>query len=223
MFIDAGDREELRKKLEQNLVNRVRLIHFTQELNCQYCRETKQLLMELAELSDKIQLEIYNFYTDKDMVAEFQVDKVPATIIAGEGKNYGIRYFGIPSGYEFASLIADIEMVSRGRSGLSQESIEKIKRIKSPVHIQVFVTPTCPYCPSAVHLAHQLAMENDKITADMIESVEFPELAQKYMVMGVPKVVMNDIYYFEGALPEGHYVDRVIEAAEKTARTDKTE
>ncbi len=216
MFLDADDREELKKRFEQNLVNKVRLIHFTRELDCQYCKETKQLLAELAELSDKIQFEVYNFYTDEDKVAEFKIDKVPATVIASETKDYGIRYFGIPSGYEFASLLSDIEMVSRGTSGLSQRSIEKIKEIDVPVHIQVFVTPTCPYCPSAVHLAHQLAMESDLITADMIEAIEFPDLAEKYMVMGVPKVVMNDIYYFEGALPERHYVDKVIEAARKT-------
>ncbi len=221
MFLDADDREELRKRFEANLVNKVRLIHFTRELDCQYCRETKQLLTELSELSDKIQLEIYNFYTDTDKVQEFRIDKVPATVIASEDKDYGIRYFGIPSGYEFASLLSDIEMVSRGVSGLSQRSIEKIKEIDVPVHIQVFVTPTCPYCPSAVHLAHQLAMESDFITADMVEAIEFPDLAEKYMVMGVPKVVMNDIYYFEGALPERHYVDKVLEAARKTKETIK--
>ncbi|MCS7228607.1 MAG: thioredoxin family protein [Candidatus Kryptonium sp.] len=221
MFLDADDREELKRRFEENLVNKVRLIHFTRELDCQYCRETKQLLTELAELSDKIQLEIYNFYTDTDKVEQFKIDKVPATVIASEDKDYGIRYFGIPSGYEFASLLSDIEMVSRGVSGLSQRSIEKIKEIDVPVHIQVFVTPTCPYCPSAVHLAHQLAMENDLITADMIEAIEFPDLAEKYMVMGVPKVVMNDIYYFEGALPERHYVDKVLEAARKTKESIK--
>lgn len=216
MFLDADDREELRKRFEENLVNKVRLIHFTRELDCQYCRETKQLLTELSELSDKIQFEVYNFYADTDKVEQFKIDKVPATVIASEDKDYGIRYFGIPSGYEFASLLSDIEMVSRGVSGLSQRSIEKIKEIDVPVHIQVFVTPTCPYCPSAVHLAHQLAMENELITADMIEAIEFPDLAERYMVMGVPKVVMNDVYYFEGALPERHYVDKVVEAARKT-------
>lgn len=221
MFLDADDREELRKRFEENLVNKVRVIHFTRELDCQYCRETKQLLTELSELSDKIQLEIYNFYTDTDKVEQFKIDKVPATVIASEDKDYGIRYFGIPSGYEFASFLLDIEMVSRGVSGLSQRSIEKIKEIDVPVHIQVFVTPTCPYCPSAVHLAHQLAMENDLITADMVEAIEFPDLAEKYMVMGVPKVVMNDVYYFEGALPERHYVDKVVEAARKTKETLK--
>lgn len=221
MFLDADDREELRKRFEENLVNKVRVIHFTRELDCQYCRETKQLLTELSELSDKIQLEIYNFYTDTDKVEQFKIDKVPATVIASEDRDYGIRYFGIPSGYEFASFLLDIEMVSRGVSGLSQRSIEKIKEIDVPVHIQVFVTPTCPYCPSAVHLAHQLAMENDLITADMIEAIEFPDLAEKYMVMGVPKVVMNDVYYFEGALPERHYVDKVVEAARKTKETLK--
>ena len=221
MFIEADDREEIRKRLEQNLVNKVKLVHFTRELDCQYCKETKQLLTELAELSDKIQLEVYNFYTDTEKVKEFNIDKVPATVITTEDKNYKIRYFGIPSGYEFASLLSDIEMVSRGTSGLTSSSIEKIKSIDVPLHIQVFVTPTCPYCPSAVHTAHQIAMENDLITADMIESIEFPELAEKYMVMGVPKVVMNDVYYFEGALPEKYYIQKVMEAVEKTKTSNK--
>jgi len=168
---------------------------------------------ELAELSDLITLEKYHFLTDKEKAEEYKIDKIPATIVMSEDKDYGIRYFGIPSGYEFASLLEDILMISAGDSGLEPESREKLAKLEKPVHIQVFVTPTCPYCPMAVRLAHQIAFESDKVRGDMIEVTEFPHLGNKYGVMGVPKSVFNEKVELEGAVPEPHYVEKVIEAS----------
>ena len=104
-------------------------------------------------------------------------------------------------------------MVSAGESGLSAETKEKIKTINKPVHIQVFITPTCPYCPGAVILGHKVAFENDLITADMIEATEFPYLSNKYNVFAVPKIVINEDVQFEGALPEPVYVENVLKAS----------
>ncbi len=209
-FLSDADKSQIRQRL-QDLKDPVTLINFTQELECMYCRETRQLLQELADLDDRIQLKVYNFQLDKEKAEAYGVDKIPATVIEG-GKDYGIRYYGIPSGYEFASLLEDILMVSQGDSGLSDSSKELVRGIDKPVHIQVFVTPTCPYCPSAVRLAHQLAMENENITADMVEATEFPHLSQKYGVMGVPKTIINESVSIEGAVPEAMFVQRVLEA-----------
>lgn len=128
--------------------------------------------------------------------------------IIGE-KDYGVKFYGIPSGYEFTTLIQDILEVSKGETGLSEESKKEIAKIDKPLHIQVFVTPTCPYCPSAVHLAHQAAIENENIKADMIEAIEFPQLSQKYNVSGVPKTVINGKYEFVGAMPEEAFVQEL--------------
>jgi glutaredoxin-like protein len=87
-----------------------------------------------------------------------------------------------------------------------------VRNISKPLHIQVFVTPTCPYCPKAVRTAHQLAIENPNITADMVESIEFPHLANRYSVMAVPKTVINDKIEFVGALPEEQFIDYVLKA-----------
>lgn len=209
-FLSDADKSQIRQRL-QDLKDPVTLINFTQELECMYCRETRQLLQELADLDDRIQLKVYNFQLDKEKAEAYGVDKIPATVIEG-GKDYGIRYYGIPSGYEFASLLEDILMVSQGDSGLSDSSKELVRGIDKPVHIQVFVTPTCSYCPSAVRLAHQLAMENENITADMVEATEFPHLSQKYGVMGVPKTIINESVSIEGAVPEAMFVQRVLEA-----------
>ncbi len=209
-FLKEKDAQNIRKRFIK-LEKPVRIINFTQEIECQFCRETRMLLEEVAELSDKITLEVYNFQLESDKAKDFYIDKIPATVIMSD-EDIGIRYYGIPSGYEFASLLESIEMVSRDISPLSKSILEKLKRIDKKVHIQVFVTPTCPRCPSAVVTGFALAHASPLITADMVEATEFPHLANKYGVMGVPRVVINEDTFFEGALPEVAYVDKVLEA-----------
>jgi glutaredoxin-like protein len=173
------------------------------------------LLEEVADLSDKIQLTVYNFQVDKEVAEKYKIDKIPATVLEGK-KDYGIRYYGIPSGYEFSSLLEDIVDVSKNESGLTDDSKQMLAKIKKPLHLQVFVTPTCPYCPRAVRLAHKLAMENDNITADMVEATEFPHLSMKYNVSGVPRTVVGEDFPIEGAVPEITLVEKVIEAYEQS-------
>ncbi len=214
-FLTDKDKQYI-ENLFENLSDDVKLIMFTQEIECQYCRETRQLLEEVAELSDKIDLAVYNFQVDKEIAEKYKIDKIPATVIEGK-KDYGIRYYGIPSGYEFSSLLEDIVDVSKNESGLTEDSKQMLAKIKEPLHLQVFVTPTCPYCPRAVRLAHKLAMENDHITADMVEATEFPHLSMKYNVSGVPRTVIGEDYPIEGAVPEITLVEKVIEAYEQSA------
>ena len=134
------DVAEIRERL-QAMVNPVKLVHFTQELNLEYGREARQLLEELSQISDKLSLETYNYLIDKEKVAEYAVDKVPATVIRN-GKDYGIRFFGLPAGYEFAALLDAIMAVSEGDSGLQPESRQKLAQLTQPVHLQVFTSPT---------------------------------------------------------------------------------
>ena len=138
------DRNHLIKEFEA-LQDPVKLLMFTQELECQYCRETRMIAEEVAALSDAISLEVYNFVTDKEVAEQYNIDKIPAIAVlrgGDEPKDYGIRYYGIPSGYEFSSLIEDIMMISQGESGLSEATKQQLKDLTKPVHLQVFVTPT---------------------------------------------------------------------------------
>jgi glutaredoxin-like protein len=139
-MISDEDAKEIRKRLE-GMVDPVRLIHFTQELNLEYGRETRDLIKELAALSEKLAIEIYDYLLDKQKVEEYNVDKVPATVVRN-GQDYGIRFYGIPAGYEFSTLLDAILSVSKGDSGLKEESRQKLRAIASPLHLEVFVTPT---------------------------------------------------------------------------------
>jgi len=211
MLLSDKDRKQIRARLAE-MEQPVRLIHFTQELNCDSCEPTQQLLKEVAALSDKLTLEVHNFVLEKEEAARFGIDKVPATVVANE-KDHGIRLYGLPAGYEFAVLLEDILDVSRGRTGLDADARERLQTLTRPVHLQVFVTPTCPYCPAAARLAHQLALESDLVTADMIEATEFIDLAMGYGVQGVPKTVINGTHAIDGALPEPYFLERILQAA----------
>jgi len=203
------DRQYLTLEFENRLKKPVKLVTFTQAIACDFCAQTEEIVREVAALSDKITVEVFDFVTDKAVADQYGVDKIPATVVVGE-KDYGIRFFGIPAGYEFTSLVEDIMMVSSGDSGLTDATKKSISHIKEPVRIQVFVTPTCPYCPGAVLLAHKLAMESDHIVGDMVEATEFPHLAQRYGVMGVPRTIINEKTHIEGAMPEAALIAQLM-------------
>lgn len=211
-MIPDRDKPKVRERLSR-MDAPVTIVYFTQEDECLYCRETHELMEDLVELSDKIKLEVYDFVRDAQKVREYGVTRIPAIAIVGD-RDHGIRYYGVPAGYEFAGFLEDLIMVSNRDSGLSKGSRGRLKALESPIHLQVFVTPTCPYCPGAVRLAHQFAFESDLVTADMVEATEFPDLSNKYMVMGVPKTVVNELPAVEGMLGEDEFLDAVLSATE---------
>lgn len=152
-LLKDGDREQLRQEFGK-LENPVKLVFFTQALDCDYCPLTQQVLEELVGLSDKITLQKHNFAIDKDQVFQYKIARVPAVavvrvetqIVDGAEKtrdrDYGIRYYGVPAGYEFGALVNDVFDVSRGESGLSEQSKALLAQLQEPLHLQVFSTPT---------------------------------------------------------------------------------
>jgi alkyl hydroperoxide reductase subunit F len=198
-MMDSQIRKEVQTFLK-DLKHDVKISFFTSATNCQYCDKQHSLLKELATLSDKFSLEVYDILKNKEIADTYKINKVPATVIIST-KDFGIRFFGISGGHEFSSLLQAVMMVSTEKTGLHPELERYIKEIDKQVHIEVMVTLTCPYCPQAVHAAQQLALINDNICADMIESAEFPDLAEKYDVYSTPKTIINETYSFVGAQP----------------------
>ena len=212
-LIKDKDREYLNEAFSK-LENDVTIVVFTQEIECQYCELTRQMATEVSELSEKIHLEIYDFVKDKDKADEYKVDKIPAMALIGD-RDYGIRFYGIPAGYEFTTLVEDIQDVAKRDAGLEPEILEGLKKVDQPVRMQAMVSPTCPYCPKAVRIAHRFAMANEHITGDMVEVSEFPHLAVKYEVQGVPKTVINEDHDIVGAQPVTEFLGAVLRSIGK--------
>jgi glutaredoxin-like protein len=208
-LIPDDKKELLKNDFKEKLVDPVKIIMFTQELECRFCSDTRQLVQDLATLNDKLTVEIYDFVANADKAKEYGINKIPAIAIIGK-KDYGVRIYGIPYGYELQTLIEAIVNVSKGKTDLSDKTKSILSEVKSPVHIQVFVTLTCPHCPAAAAVAHKLAIESDMVKADVIDSSEFPDLAMKYNVIGVPKVIINEKIEFVGAFNEDLFAEHVL-------------
>jgi len=207
-------KDTLLERFDRDLKNPVRLIYFTQELECNFCAATHELIDTVAGLSKKISLEVYDFIKDKGKADELGIDKIPAIAVVGE-EDYGIRFFGIPSGYEFQTLVEAIVLASGSDNGLPPEAISALnKAVTKPVEIQVFVIPTCPVCPLVGTMGLQFATVNKKVSIKIVEIAEFPHLAVKYEVIGTPKTVINETITFEGLVPPGQFINHIQQASQ---------
>lgn len=138
-------REDVAQQLRDEftkLAHPVRLAVFSQALVDPASEDVKRLVEELAALDTRITVEPCNFVLDTAKVESLGIKRTPAVAILGEGKDYGVRFYGLPSGYEFTTLIDAIMDVSSGESGLSEDTRAALAELKAPVHLQVFSTPT---------------------------------------------------------------------------------
>ena len=128
------------------LKNPVHLMFFGSKQDCPYCDDTRQLVEEVAAISDLLTLAVYDMEADSDLASRYNVDKAPGLVIAAKEEeqitDFGVRLSGIPSGHEFTSLIQDIILVSNRDSGLNPQTRAFLKGLDKPVLLQVFVTPT---------------------------------------------------------------------------------
>lgn len=150
-MLNSSVRKQVQAALDARMKDPVTLVLFTQgepaaggvALECEFCAQTRELLQEVAALSPKLSLEIRDLLADADEAKRFGVDKIPAIAVLGaDGRDHGIRFYGIPSGYEFGALIEDVLMVSTGELELSADTFAKLATLTTPVHIQVYTTPT---------------------------------------------------------------------------------
>ncbi len=209
-MLDDKIKQEVTKILA-NMVKPVTVKLFTQGMECDFCKDTHELMNDLVTTTEKLKLEVLSFEENEAEAKKYGVEELPAIVVMDE-KDYGIRFTGIPAGYEFSSLLNAFLMVSTGVVKLTDETKTFLSNLQKPVHMKVFVTPTCPYCPPAVMLAQAMAYYSDKVTAEMVEVSEFPHQAVKYGVQGVPRTVINEKWFQEGSAPEQMLVEKIKEA-----------
>jgi thiol-disulfide isomerase/thioredoxin len=197
---------------------------------CPTCGEAKMLAEELTKVAGgKLEFRIIDKNSPE---AEKLIPRyVPAFIYDTPKRN--IRYYGLPSGQEFAPFIYVHKYIATGELNIPKEVAEEAKKIDVPLHVKIFVTPECPYCPLVVDAFNQFALVNDNLLVETIEAVELPKEADIYGVAYVPDIVFNDpdrqreygvepVERINGYMPPDQMIKMVIHAAEKLKRI-KTE
>ncbi|MDG6932471.1 MAG: thioredoxin family protein [Nitrososphaerota archaeon] len=210
-LISDEDKNTLRDVFSKKLGGSVKLVAFTKKDNCEYCNEIVELMKEVSSLDQRISYEVYDFDEAAEKRGEYSVEMAPALVISG-AKSSKVHFYGLPAGYEFSAFVDDMIDISKDSTRLAPSTVSKLGTVDKDVKIQVFVTPSCPYCPRAVRMAHQFAMANGHIDGSMVEALEFEDLANEYGVMSVPHIVINGSYTFIGAVPETQFLNYLFDA-----------
>jgi glutaredoxin-like protein len=231
-MIPLADQDLIRQKFAQELLGQVKIDFFTErelaitvpgKQPCAYCKQAREMLQELAGLSDGISLRVHYLEDSPEEAQRFGIARVPAIVLrgpsTGDAEGRFVIFYGMPSGTEFPTFLEIIADVSRGEVLLSEESLKDLSKITDDVTVRVFVTPTCPYCPAMVRLAYQMTMTNPRIRSEGIEVSEFPDLAELYQVRAVPLTVINDRVAIPGMVDEKTLVEQVVKAAESPLGT----
>ncbi len=213
MVLSEKDKAAVAKMLSV-LSNEVHILFFkSNEPSCKYCNIIEELLADIHSAQPKV---IYEVHDVGDEIAKHYGVEHGPTMLFQEKPN--IVWMGTPSGHEFKTFLDDIIAIGTNSIDLSVNAARKIAKVDSPLDVLVFVTPTCPYCPQAVRTAHAFAFVNKNIRGVMIEALEYNDLANKYNVSAVPKIVVRDpetkktLYEWEGAIPEDVFADYLLRA-----------
>jgi glutaredoxin-like protein len=218
-LIDEETKGQIRERLAKTLTGPVELRLYRRPdtgrlilpggVGCSTCNEAEELARTLTEAApDKLQLTVID-----TSLEPAEVEAVPSLTVSAPGEEGRISFQGLPAGYEFATLLDAIERTSGRGDGLSPEVAERLGELDTEVEVMVFVTPTCPYCPGAAAMANRMALASPRVHAIVVEANEYPELAQRHLVQGVPRTVVNRSGAFVGALLEPTFVESVLRLA----------
>lgn len=217
--------EEFRRELRETLAEMINPVTVDVFIgpNCESCSDTVRLLKAFEEEAPVakgeklLKVRVFDMSRDSDR-EEFErqgVKRVPTVSFLGGL----VRWTGIPAGEEIRALVETIMRISEDESGLEEETKDVLRSLRGKVHIETIITPSCPYCPYAVLIAHMMAFEaakqgNPVILSEAVEAYENSDIAEKYGVMSVPAVAVNGILLFVGVPYEEDFINYIRKASE---------
>lgn len=180
---------------DDQLTYPVELLYFSNKNQCETYEDSRRLLEEITNLSDRLIVSNYPVDENPQLAEKHNVQRTPGMVIASPDQEKLLdnrnRFALIPSRHEFSRLLQVLILVSKRGSGSKSAIRNQLNDVKKPFPLHIFVTSTSPYCLHTVLLAHQMAMERPMIQAEMIEANEFYELAMRYNVSDVPHTTIN--------------------------------
>ncbi len=223
-WFDESELQDIIALLEQQLQQPVRIDlfrHYPQGVSdpeharlVELGEQTEQIVGQLARLSDLLTLHVHDFEGSTELRRQLKVDKAPALRLSS-GRDYGLRHYGVPYGYNFAAFLNSLIDVSQGSTDLSEITRTTLHQLPAEVFIRVFVGPSCPFCPIATHFAGQFALESDRVFCEAINTAQFPELVDQYGIRALPTVLVNDSYRFVGLTTEDQFLQYIVRSVQE--------
>lgn len=146
--------------------------------------ELRNYMEVLAALTEKLSVEVTEEGTDSSYPC--------VKICSEDGTETGLAFHGVPGGHEFTSFILGLYNAAGPGQAVEQEVIEMIQTIKKPVEMKIMISLSCTMCPELVTAAQRIAAESEFVRAEVYDLNHFPDLKDRYQVMSVPCMVIND-------------------------------
>jgi glutaredoxin-like protein len=220
-------REQLviKQRFDAGLAGRVRIDFFTQRASpivvpgreeCRFCGEVEGALRDIAGLHQKISLTVHEFSEAQEAAAKLGVKRVPCTVVRGQA-NRALRFYGLPGGAQFPVLVETIIMASQAKPQIGRDAAVRLKRLREPVQISVFVTPVCKYSASMASAALGMALANAQVRVEVVEIGEYPELVKRFGVTATPTTVIDGRLVLRGAVDEAALSGYMLASGEPSA------
>ena len=172
----------------------------------------EQIVRKLADFNPKIIADIRNVQEETSLAKNLDVEELPMLSVSAKGENR-VRFFGAPTDNLFEGLLKAVRRVSTGENELPVDILRDLARVKSNIHLRVFVTPSCPACRPAILSAHCMALASQRIRADVIDATVFIDLAERFEIHSVPTIVLNDRLSV-GRISDDKLLEVVLHAAD---------
>ena len=193
------------EKMLDGLKEPVTIVVHVQPTKNDVLEDFKSKIDELGEKYELISVKYVQEEGESGDNVKHLVDHFPAFVVLDkDGNDHDIRFYGCPSGNIFNSLVSTIHMFSTGEHGLEGDLLDQIKELDE-IDIQVLVTPNAPSINGTIDVTHMLAFISGKVKASVLELIQFPDIAEQYKVLGIPKTIMNESQHYTGqfSLEEG--------------------
>ena len=206
MMLSDSDKGAIQRKLSQ-MRDEVELLAFVD--GSALSKELADFANTMASLGTKVKVDLQNAEEGKNpRMRELHIERWPVLLLK-KGEFTRIRYYGIPLGYEIPAFSDAILELSISTTPLSPRAKASLSTVRRKANIKIFVLPTCPFCPTVARHAYRGAIESQKVTAEIIDSQMFPDLATHHAVMGVPKIVLNDNLDITGAITDVEFFEKL--------------
>ena len=227
MVFSAKDSEQLRAYFDEHLNEPIKLLVFSQSVRLpedplpiqqELCKDAVEVMTEIAGHSELIDVEIAQYDQHRDLAATYNIEQVPAIVVLPQDETQpdpGLRFYGVPSHYEFLTFLDVLSGLSKGVADLQINTLKALEKLEHDVHIKVFYTQNCALCPMVTHMAYQFALASDKIFTETLDAGEFPQYAQFYGVKGVPYIILNEKTRKMGVRSESDFLKLVQESVSK--------
>lgn len=221
-MIPEREQHVIKQRLDEGLAGRVRIDYFTERTSpivipgreeCRFCAEVEGALRDIAALHEKVSLTVHEFAEVADAATKLGVKRVPCTVIRGQS-NRALRFYGLPGGSQFPVLVETIIMSSQAKPPVDRDVMSKLKRLREPVQISVFVTPVCAYSAPMASAALRLALASAQVRAEVVEISEFPELVARFGVTATPTTIIDGRLAVRGAIDEATLAGHAMGSAE---------